>query len=613
MKQKLTLLLLLGLSLANPKTINAGAPAGESNSPILRVAFNCSPAFSRTNLEINSIRATILGGGDKWPFSSSPNSRSLGFEAPINSGKSMVFAGSLWIAAKNANQVLLVAAQTYRQTQTLGVSFWPGPLGTGNNVGTNMQTCQVYDRIWKVSKSDIEQHKLQFNQATYQAPVDIAEWPGNGRAGTFEAQLLAPFVDLNNNDIYEPELGEYPRIAGDQATWHVYNAMGNISGTGTPAIGLEIQEENFAFSGTSLLNQAAFFRHKIINRSNNIYDSVYTGMFLDPDLGGSNDDFIGCDVGRNLGYSYNSDNNDDGIGGYGLNPPTFGLLQLEGPFSALNDGIDNDRDGQTDEMTVDCDGILQPERIAMTSFRSFDNNATVAGNPSVARHVMQYLSGFWKDGTAMTFGGSGYLGSSGSTNVPYSFAYPGNSDPNGWGYVYAGGTAAAPPFHWTEQQTGSGAAPNVPGDRRFVMSNGKVQMLPGAVQQLLYAGIWGRDSLNTDSAAAFNQLLAVSDYVQQQYNNCFLALPTSVKKLEKSTWTIYPNPVEHGQIYVSGNFDPSLTIQVSLVDLQGRKHQITLTSTEVDRLSFLTQAQSGLYLIEIKQGEQRKVEKIFIR
>jgi len=612
MSQKLTLLLLIGLTIMNSK-MSLAIDADETNKPNLRLAFNCMPAFSRTNVEINSIRFTILGGGDKWPVFAASGTSSPGFEVPANSGKRMVVAGSMWVAAKNANQVLLVAAQTYRQTNVLGVSFWPGPLGTGNNVGTNSSTCTFYDRIWKVSKNQIEQHKTQFHQLGYQMPPDIAEWPAHGRAGSFEAQHLAPFVDLNNNDLYEPELGEYPRIVGDEATWHVYNAQGNISGTGTPAIGIEIQEENFAFAGSTLLNHAAFFRNKIINRSNNSYDSVYTGVFIDPDLGGGNDDFLGCDVGRNLGYAYNGDNNDAGIGGYGLNPPAFGLLQLAGPFAALNDGIDNDRDGQTDEMMADCDGIQQPERIAMTSFRSFDNNGSVAGNPSVGRHVMNYMSGFWKDGAPASFGGSGYPGNTGSTNVPYSFAYPGNSDPNGWGYVYAGGTATTPPFNWSETQPGASGNPNTPGDRRFIMSNGKIQMLPGAVQVLLHAGLWGRDSLSTDSAAAFNQLLAVSDYVQQQYNNCFLALPNSLNTLQRNDWTVYPNPVEDGRIYIKGDFDLSQPIQVTLVDMQGKNHPITISSAENTRLSMTTAVKTGLYLIGIQQGGQRKMEKIFVR
>jgi len=240
------------------------------------------------------------------------------------------------------------------------------------------------------------------------------------------------------------------------------------------------------------------------------------------------------------------------------------------------------------------------------------------GNPTTARNVMQYLSGVWLDGYFQSFGGNGYVATPGSTNVPYNFTYPGNSDPNGWGYVYAGGTATTPPFNWTENQIGGSASPNVPGDRRFVMSNGKIQMLPGALQVLTYAGMWGRDSLSTDSAAAFNQLLAVSDYVQQQYNNCFLALPsvltTSASNLKnQNDWQVYPNPILDGRIYVKGDFDPAQPIQVTLVDMQGRKHPVTLSSVEMGRLTITTSTNNGLYLLEIRQGGQRKLEKVVVR
>lgn len=617
MRLTITLLLLLGINLTAPKKIWAGANEGGSRAPTMRVMANCTPATSRTNISVNTIRFTVMGGGDKWAKVASPTNSTSGFEYPANSNKTLVYTGSLWLAAKDDNQVLHVAAQTYRQTSTLGIGFWPGPLGTGNNLGVDSMTCLLYDRIWQVNKSQINQHKTQFNQPGYQMPADIAQWPANGRTAFNEAQYLAPFADLNGNAVYEPQSGEYPLVAGDQASWHVYNALGGVSGSGSPPMGLEIQEENFAYVGPSLLNQAAFFRLKIINRSNRTYDSLYTGIFIDPDIGGDQDDYAGCDVGRNLGYAYNGDNDDDGLSGYGLKPPVFGLLQLEGPFAPLNDGIDNDRDGQSDEIVADCDGRLLPERMTMTSFRTFNNDGTSMGNTTQARHVMQYLSGAWKDGSTLSFGGTGYLGSPGSTNVPYSFAYPGNSDPNGWGYVYAGGTATTPPFNWTEYQIGGSASPNVPGDRRFVMSNGKIQMLPGALQVLTYAGMWGRDSLSTDSAAAFNQLLAVSDYVQQQYNNCFLALPnvltTSSATLNKqNNWTVYPNPVEDGRLYVKGDFDPTQPIQVALVDMQGRKHPVTLSTIEYQRLSLTTSARTGLYLIEIRQGEQRKLEKLFI-
>ncbi len=616
MKQKITLLLLVGLSLTCNKTLQAKEAKEARSRPEVRVMASCAPATSRTNISINTVRFTVMGGGDKWAFVSATNNR--GFEYPANSGKSMVSGGSLWLAAKDDNQVLHVAAQTYRQFTTLGIGFWPGPLGIANNLGIDSVSCRLYDRIWQVTKAQVDLHKTQFNQPGYQTPMDIAQWPANGRVTFNESLYLAPFADLNGNALYEPQLGEYPLIAGDAASWHVYNALGGIAGSGSPPMGLEIQEENFAFAGPTLLEQAAFFRLKIINRSNRTYDSVYTGVFIDPDIGGGNDDYIGCDVSRNLGFAYNSDAEDGGSEGYGINPPVFGLLQLEGPFATSNDGLDNDRDGQIDEITADCTGRPLPERIAMTSFLTFNNNSTLSGNPRQARHVMQYLSGAWLDGSKMTFGGTAYLGSLGSTHVPYTFAYPGSSDPTGWGYVYAGGVATAPPFSWTENQPGGIALPNMPSDRRFVMSNGKTQMLPGAVQVLMYAGMWGRDSVSSDSTAAFNRLLAVSDYVQQQYNNCFLAIPdvifTSTANVKAPlNWTLYPNPVENGRLYVKGDFDLNKAIHLQLIDMQGRKHPLEITDLNAGRLNLYTPAKTGLYLIEIRQGDQRMQQKLFIR
>ncbi|MEN9318947.1 MAG: hypothetical protein RL712_1517 [Bacteroidota bacterium] len=40
---------------------------------------------------------------------------------------------------------------------------------------------------------------------------------------------------------------------------------------------------------------------------------------------------MGCDVGRSLGFCYNGDDDDEGVLGYGLNPPTVGVDYFEGP------------------------------------------------------------------------------------------------------------------------------------------------------------------------------------------------------------------------------------------------------------------------------------------
>ncbi len=608
--KKIYLICCLGLMLRG--VVQGAAPADEIHAPYSRIMSGCAEATSRTNIAINTIRFSIFNGGDRWPYQTGGGLFN-GFEVPKMSGKSLSFGGSLWIAAKDGNDVLHTSAQTYRQTSTLGISFWPGPLGIPLTAPDSIN-CREYDKIWQLTKQQIEQHRQQYSQPGYQAPADLLHWPAHGNAAKNHAAFLAPFADLNGNLIYEPQSGEYPLIAGDEATWHIYNDLaGGINGSGSVSMGLEIQEENFAYAAANPLERTAFVRYKIINRSAHVYDSVYFGLFSDPDIGSSMDDFIGCDVGRNLGYAYNSANDD---ATYGINPPAFGILQLEGPFAIPNDGIDNNRDGQTDEVATDCNGRPLPERIAMTSFIYFNNDATQTGNPRHSRHVMQYLTAQFQFAYSLVFGGNGVVGQAGgSTNVPYSFAFPGNSDPQGWGYVYAGGNATTPPFEWTESsQTGL----PILGDRRFVMGNGATRMLPGDIHILTYAGIWARDSASTDSLATFNALLATADFVRAQYDSCFLSLPnvlvTSQKQQESAAgWIVYPNPVNNNLVYVRGDFDGTEPVNIRLIDMQGREKAIRLiqqTNRQLDLV--LDGAAAGLYLLEIRQGNRAQQQKLFV-
>ena len=80
----------------------------------------------------------------------------------------------------------------------------------------------------------------------------------------------------------------------------------------------------------------------MINRSTFTLTETYFGQWVDSDLGGSTDDYVGCDAARGLGYCYNGDPNDEGgsgIEGYGTTPQLLVLI-FEGPY-ADNDGIDN--------------------------------------------------------------------------------------------------------------------------------------------------------------------------------------------------------------------------------------------------------------------------------
>jgi hypothetical protein len=73
-----------------------------------------------------------------------------------------------------------------------------------------------------------------------------------------------------------------------------------------------------------------FMKFEIINKSTSTWDSTYISLISDPELGDAIDDYIGNDTTLDLGYVYNSDN-EDGTGswGYGLNPPAAGIKFLK--------------------------------------------------------------------------------------------------------------------------------------------------------------------------------------------------------------------------------------------------------------------------------------------
>ena len=186
----------------------------------------------------------------------------------------------------------------------------------------------------------------------YTMPEVIKNWPGNGDPVFGQANDLAPYVDLNENNEYEPEKGDYPKIFGDQCIWYVFNDDGEEAnaGSGSSPIGLEIQTQAFAFKSNDELNNMTFYTNKIINRGSIRLDSCFMAQWVDPDLGLATDDYLACDVSRGLGICYNGDENDETASGYGENPPSVGVDFFQGPFSDANDGIDNDRDGLLDEI-----------------------------------------------------------------------------------------------------------------------------------------------------------------------------------------------------------------------------------------------------------------------
>ncbi len=495
-----------------------GGRSAGSVIPMARTNGGCTPATARLNLDINNVRTLILNGNDMWwDQGSSGNAR---YEIPRVDDPTQVkrhslFAGSIWIGGKAQGQ-LRVAAQTYRQTSTLGVGFWPGPLDT-LTANIDASQCAKFDRHWMVYKRDIDKHKANSlsPDPNYITPSSINDWPAMGDPIFNQETFLAPFIDVDGNNIYDPASGDYPDVRGDQAIWWVTNDKGNTpqsSGDPKTAIGMEIQSLAFAYQRNDELNNMTFYRNKITNRSSFTLDSCFMAQWADPDLGQATDDYIGCDVTRGLGICYNGDDNDEGIAGYGQNPPSVGIDFFEGPYSDANDGIDNDRDCLVDEIDDDCYGPNKTEKCIMSKFMYFTNGAIFPlGDPRNHVESYNFLIARWQDGSPLTYGGNGTGGT-----IQSEMAFPGSSD-GVYGWSARGNCQSPVPGlpEWSERTAG-----NPPGDRRFVQSGGPFTLKAGAVNYVTIGVVWARSS-SGGAIGSFNLLLEADTKAQALFESCF--------------------------------------------------------------------------------------------
>jgi hypothetical protein len=533
---------------------NSAHGRGMANGGVNTLDNSCSPATAKTDLDINNVRTKILSGGDMWWDLTSAK-----YEVPKGGGAHSIFAGSLWIGGLDAGGQLKVAAATYRQN---GNDYWPGPLDTVN-VSISGDQCQKYDQHYKITLKEVEQFNGWFSNpsdpayAGYTIPLSISNWPAHGDQSKNQARFLAPFHDAVGDGQYSPSNGDYPdfdlsgqascgwRLYGDEALWWVFNDKGNIhTETNAQAIGLEIQAVAFAFSTNDEINNMTFYKYKVINRSSYAMEHTWFGQWIDMDLGKYDDDYVGCDVGRGLGYTYNGAMCDGtgGPGQYGCQPPACGCDFFQGPIADPFDGVDNNRNGIIDEPN---------EQIIMSQFIYYNNDFNpVNGNPRTGTHYYNYLKGYWGDGTHMTYGGNGV-----NTGVPCQFMFPGTSDPTGWG------TNRVPQPAWTEASAG-----NAPGDRRFMQSAGSFTLQPGAVNYITTGIVWAR-ATSGGPAGSVSLLRLVDDKAQALFDNCFKVLngPTApdvtIQEMDKELILRLdnkPSPLSNNYMEKYAELDPQI-------------------------------------------------------
>src|ERR1039457_1209407 len=198
-----------------------------------KILFRCHD-HSYDSLDINNVSATFNAAGSHFWLPGTDfqdyNLTGIGppaFIVPKGTGNNRIRCNSLWIGGKDDDSTLYFAGECY----PVGIHMYPdvepapdyyaGPVMDSVNYSVSQDT--TWNRLWKVTKLDIEYHKSHWNDPGYIPIPTILTWPGNGKQGSGQAEKLAPFYDRNNDGIYDPSDGDYPLIRGDQALYFIFN------------------------------------------------------------------------------------------------------------------------------------------------------------------------------------------------------------------------------------------------------------------------------------------------------------------------------------------------------------------------------------------------------
>lgn len=505
----LTLICLAVFSIANAEKYHTEETTNSLNqaSTAMTKSGFCQPSNSQRDLNINNVRARLLGGGDFW-WDGVRNARyefpkvdPASNAIPVNA----IFAGALWFTAVDDGGNLKVAAQTYRNQ---GHDFWTGPLQS--NGAISREVCSDFDRHFEVFGDEITSFIGIYEGnggaiGVNEIPNNILYWPGKGNPHllnpsnpSFEGLYyndgpLAPFFDNNGDGIYDPTDGDYPVITADcenptfadQMIFWVINDRGNVHGrTGGEEMGVQVNCLAFAYSTSDALDNMTFYTFEVVKRTPGALFETYMGLFVDPDLGEYTDDYVGCDTARSIGFCYNA-NAVDALYGPAPDLPIIAIDYFEGPLA--DDGSE----------------------LGLSSFFYFNNAAAGCNtDPGVAAEFRNYHLGLNRCGDPWFRGGNGVAGC-GVTGEPAQYVYTGNpAFENEWSEV-------------SPDPDGNSCPSIAPDDRRFLQNSGPFTLVPGQFQKIT-VGVMGVFPTTYDGRPDIEaEIGPANDLAQNLFDNCF--------------------------------------------------------------------------------------------
>ena len=269
-------------------------------------------AYENEEIDINQVETFITNYGQYGQNLAG----TAGCWWPKGSANAYIYGAGIWIAGVVGNDSVVVNGYN---TVGAGQEFIPGP-PEHNADHLNDPQSHPEDRLYVSTNSD-----------------DYDEWP---------------YVDSTGAKI----------TLGDQDTWCKFNSHEPSVQSEPPYVTIPLTVTRHTFAWTQkLLENMLFFEYVITNTGTDTIKGMYVGLGSDLDVGNADNDLVGLDRKRSLGYTYTTTQE----AGWDAPPPYYiGFSYLQGPIA--DDTVKVGQDPSNP------DTIIYPgERIPLTAFKKF--------------------------------------------------------------------------------------------------------------------------------------------------------------------------------------------------------------------------------------------------
>lgn len=494
---------------------------------------------------------------------------SPGFEWPKGSGHDAIFTTGLTSAAM-IQGILHEASVSYHG------EYLPGYVK--DTLGIPQVRTDSTFKIYKVKRTD--------NTSSH-------DWQYWARMVPYGA----PYVDVNHNGVYEPSI-DTPGIKNAAQTIFMCltdgfperHSIAEGFGGGTEPMFAEMHMTAWCYDNPDLMD-VQFIKWDVINKNVYPWNGAYFSVVCDPDLGCGDDDFIGCDTSRNLGFCYNSNELDcQGTYRYPDIVPAVGILWLR------------------------CMGI---QNNGLSSFDFFSNPS--AGGPACERDPNPNIPGAYSYMRGQKIDGSPWLiPPGGDPEHVTKYCYSGDPETgNGWCEKQGTISGSVQNCGGPGIYTGNIVTANTGGDRRFLMNTGSDSrtLMPGDTQKVLIAQLIAQ---GTDRRNSVTRLKILADTILANCSRGFIIGAEPISTRIPNVYTLaqnYPNPF-NPETVIRFQIPKQEDVKLVVYDILGKevmtlvneKKQAGEYKVEFDGTNFA----SGIYFYKITSGDFSQTRKMVL-